>query len=321
MVSSRSRLRWSARGPTLELRALAYHRIWSNRQERACCAADLELLVYLSSLLLLLLFAVIRVRQHAALPAVAQPIPTGFTMGGVPLSADTPSQPLLAPQLPWPKSLGFPRAQHSGRTVPSAEHCIDQWSLDHPHEINLWKGRSCRYKRLWGQCSQFISVCNRTCGGCRGRSSRSSQATERAASSQVLKAAALLRLVGTMVPATKLGDGSGIEKLLSAAALLRRPHNTTIVGSLERDRPRRVLVVIAGLMRSFLVTWPQLKRQLILPSEGEHVDYDVVISTTQSRCSPRDHRHGTCQPGWRIQNATAYYRTSERPELTLRFFA
>ena len=47
-----------------------------------------------------------------------------------------------------------------------AVECVDSWALAYPTEQHDWHGRSCPYKRRWGQCQTFGRVCARTCGVC-----------------------------------------------------------------------------------------------------------------------------------------------------------
>lgn len=46
------------------------------------------------------------------------------------------------------------------------ESCLDVWSAVFPGEAGDWRGRSCDFKVKWGQCSQFYSSCQCSCGYC-----------------------------------------------------------------------------------------------------------------------------------------------------------
>ena len=44
--------------------------------------------------------------------------------------------------------------------------CVDLWEVRFPAELDVWNGRSCMWKKQWGQCAEFLRQCQRTCGGC-----------------------------------------------------------------------------------------------------------------------------------------------------------
>jgi hypothetical protein len=48
----------------------------------------------------------------------------------------------------------------------AAQGCVDLWAEVHPAEVNDWRGRSCHYKKQWGQCKDFGHFCAATCGTC-----------------------------------------------------------------------------------------------------------------------------------------------------------
>jgi hypothetical protein len=57
--------------------------------------------------------------------------------------------------------------------------------------------------------------------------------------------------------------------------------------------PPRVLIVIAGILRTFELTWPRMRRALLEPNHATH-SFDVVISTGLERCSGKDIYSGCC---------------------------
>ena len=74
-----------------------------------------------------------------------------------------------APTCALPSDTGCILPDPSVASLPNALReatCLDHWSLQHPGEREDWKGKSCKYKVEWGQCSQFYANCQCSCGYC-----------------------------------------------------------------------------------------------------------------------------------------------------------
>ena len=55
---------------------------------------------------------------------------------------------------------------HLAQSAMSTGGCVDRWGVQYPLELDMWDGHSCSWKKKWGQCGEFATQCERTCGSC-----------------------------------------------------------------------------------------------------------------------------------------------------------